>query len=164
MSDLLPPGIDPNTPKITIRAVSGHNDGATRTEIRVRDLPPFATDEPKEAGGTDTGPTPLETTLAALVGCEGVIIHRCATIMGFKYSGVDFACKGQMDARGPRGVKGVRPFFESVDLTVTLHTDEPPEQVAKLKRNVEHRCPVMNLLRSANVAVTADWVTVPAEK
>lgn len=163
MSDHLPPDIDPKTPKIGIRTVSGHNDATTRTEIRVRDLAPLVTDEPKEAGGTGTGPTPLETTLAALVGCEGVIIHRCAKIMGFKYSGVDFACQGQVDARGARGVPGVRPYFESVELTVTLHTDEPPERLEKLRRNVEHRCPVMNLMRSADVAVTARWVAVPGE-
>ena len=163
MTDLLPPDIDPKTPKIGIRAVSGHNDGTTRTEIRVRDLAPMVTDEPKAAGGTNTGPTPLETTLAALVGCEGVILHRCAKAMGFKYSGVDFACQGQIDVRGPSGVKGVRPYFESVELTVTLATDEPPERLEKLKRNVEHRCPVMNLMRAADVAVTAEWVTAPAE-
>ncbi len=161
MSDLLPPDIDPKTPKIGIRAVSGRNPATTRTEIRVRDLAPIVTDEPKAAGGTDTGPTPLETILAALVGCEGVIIHRCATAMGFEYSGVDFACQGRVDARGSRGVPGVRPYFESVELTVTLHTDEPPQRLEKLRRNVEHRCPVMNLMRSADVAVTAEWVAVP---
>ncbi len=160
MSDLLPPDIDPKTPKIGIRMVSARNDASTRTQARVRDFAPV-TDEPADKGGTDTGPTPLETILVALVGCEGVIIHRCAKVMGFSYTGVDFECSGRVDARGPRGVPGVRPYFETVELTVTLYTDEPPERVERLKKNVEFRCPVMNLMRAAEVTVTAEWVTVP---
>ncbi len=160
MSDLLPPDIDPKTPKISIRMVSARNDAGTRTQARVREFAPV-TDEPTDKGGTDTGPTPLETTLVALVGCEGVIIHRCAKAMGFNYSGVDFECSGQIDARGPRGVPGVRPYFETIELTVTLYTDEPPERVEILKKNVEFRCPVMNLMRAADVTVAAEWVTAP---
>ncbi len=62
--------------------------------------------------------------------------------------------------RGPKGVPGIRPYFEKVDLKVTLHTGEPPERVARLKKNVEVRCPIMNLLRSADVDVSAEWVVV----
>ena len=37
------------------------------SEISVRDLT-FAIDEPVERGGTNTGPTPTDTALAALIG------------------------------------------------------------------------------------------------
>lgn len=155
--DLLPPSVDPQTGKLAVRTVHGHNDAGTRTEVRVRHFAPVITDEPDTLGGTNTAPSPLETVLVALVGCDGVIIHGVAKAMGFAYSGVDFACSGAIDVRGPKGVPGVRPYFEKVDLTITLDTDEPERRIDQLKRNVEFRCPVMNLLRSADVVVTVDW-------
>ncbi len=158
--DLLAPSIDPKTRKLGIRTVNGRNDGGTRTVIKVRHFDSVVTDEPDSLGGTNTAPSPLEALLAALVGCEGVIINGCARVMEFAYSGVDFECSGQIDVRGPKGVPGIRPYFEKVDLKVTLHTGEPPERVARLKKNVEFRCPIMNLLRSADVDVSAEWVVV----
>jgi putative redox protein len=159
---ILSQSIDPKTKKIGIRHVTGHNDGGTRTEIAVRDFPVVVTDEPDTMGGTNTAPSPLETVLVALVGCDGVIINGVAEAMGFRNSGVDFACTSQIDIRGPKGVSGVRPYFETVELQITLHTDEPGDRVEKLKANVENRCPAMNLLRDAGVELDVDWRTVSA--
>ncbi len=113
-----------------------------------------------EKTGTNIGPSPLETVLCALTGCEGVIINRCAKAMGFKYSGVDFECDGWVDARGSRGVRGVRPHFQKVALRVLIETDETDERIAKLRKNVEIRCPVMNLLRDAGVELDVTWEKV----
>jgi uncharacterized OsmC-like protein len=160
---ILPPSVDPLTKKLGIRNVTGHNAAGTRTEIKVRDFDIVVTDEPDTMGGTNTAPSPLETVLVALVGCDGVIINGVAQAMKFDYSGVDFDCTSQIDIRGPKGVKGVRPYFEKVDITLTLYTDEPPERVAKLQANVENRCPVMNLMRDAGVELTAIWKTLPKQ-
>ena len=83
--------------------------------------------------------------------------------MNFKYAGVDFESSGKIDVRGPKGVRGVRPYFEEVHVRIMLQTDESPERVEKLKANVEFRCPVTNLLRGAQVDLTLEWVTVPSE-
>ena len=153
--ELLPPSVDPSKKLIGIREVRARNDATPRTVSKVRDFE-IVTDEVK---GTNTGPTPLETVLAAFLGCEGVIINRCAEVMKFAYSGVDLECAGEVDARGSRGVQGVRPHFQAVRLKVTLYTDEPAERIAKLRKNVEYRCPVMNLLRDADVALDITWET-----
>ena len=100
-------------------------------------------------------------TLAALLGCEGVIINRCAGAMNFAYSGVDLEADGEVDRRGSRGVAGVRPYFNWVRLRIRVHTGETEERLARLARNVEFRCPVMNLFRSADVAVEVEWERVP---
>lgn len=160
-ADLLPPSVDPETKKLGIRKVAGRNGAGTRTEIRVRHYQGVATDEPDTMGGTNTAPSPLETVLVALVGCKGVIINGCAEAMKFDYAGTDFECSSQIDLRGPKGVPGVRPYFEKVDIEITLYTDEPPERVEKLRKNAEFRCPVMNLLRGADVDVTANWIARP---
>jgi uncharacterized OsmC-like protein len=43
----------------------------------------FATDEPVEHGGTGEGPSPLQTVLGALCGCESVTFNRTAAERGF---------------------------------------------------------------------------------
>ena len=155
--DLIPPSVDPNTARISIRRLTARNEATARTVTRVRDFE-VVTDEPDDG---NTGPTPLESVLAAFLGCEGVIINRCANAMRFQYSALDMECEGEGDGRGSRGVPGVRPYFNRVKLKIILHSDETPERLAKLNKNVENRCPVMNLLRDADVDVAADWEMVP---
>ena len=155
-SDLLPPGVDPEKLKISIRKVSARNEASARTVMTARGHT-VVTDEPNDG---DTGPTPLETTLSALLGCEGVIIDRCARAMRFKFSGVDMEAEGEVDGRGSRGVRGVRPYFNWVKLNIRIHSNETPERLERLKANVEYRCPVLNLFREADVDVTADWELV----
>ena len=152
-SELLPPSVDPNAKLIGIRRITARNEATERTVVKVRGFE-VVTDEPN---ASNTGPTPLETVLAGLAGCEGVIISRCAAAMKFGYTALDMECEGEVDQRGSRGVAGVRPYFNWVKIRIVVHSDESPERLEKLKKNVEFRCPVMNLLRSAGVEVTADW-------
>lgn len=157
---LVEPSIDPKTRKISIGSVQGHNAVGARTDIQVRHFDVIATDEPTSMGGKNTAPSPLELVLASLIGCEGTVIHGVAAAMKFKYTGVNFDARGRVDLHGPKGVAGIRPHFENVELRIKLHTEEPPERVQKLKANVDNRCPVMNLMRAANVDVAVTWETV----
>ena len=161
-SEILEPSIDPKTKKIALRHVSARNEAATRTRVQVRDFDPVYTDEPASLGGSNTAPSPLETVLVALVGCDGVIINGVAKAMDFDYTAVEFDCQSQIDVRGPKGVPGVRPYFESADLKIVLYTDEPQSRIDRLIKNVEFRGPVMNLLRAADVALQVDWQVRPA--
>lgn len=153
--DLLPPSVDPNTSALGIRRVSARNEASTRTVMMVRDHI-LVSDEK----GTNTGPTPLEMCLSSLLGCEGVIINRCAEAMQFGYSAVDIDADGEVDQRGSRGVPGVRPYFNWVRMRIRVHTDEPQDRFDRLARNVEYRCPVMNLFRSADVDLDVTWEKV----
>ena len=153
--DLLPPSVDPNTKALGIRRVSARNEASTRSVIMVRDHI-VITDE-KES---NTGPTPLEMTLSSLLGCEGVIINRCAEAMQFAYTAVDMEADGEVDQRGSRGVQGVRPYFNWVKLRIRVHTEETQDRFDRLIRNVEARCPVMNLFKSADVDVQITWERV----
>jgi uncharacterized OsmC-like protein len=153
--DLLAPSIDPNTAALGIRRVAARNEAGTRTVMMVRDHV-VITDEK----GTNTGPTPLEMCLSSLLGCEGVIINRCAEAMRFAYTAVDIDADGEVDQRGSRGVQGVRPYFNWVKMRIRVHTDEPDDRFQRLARNVEYRCPVMNLFRSADVKLHVTWEKV----
>lgn len=152
------PFFDADTKRIAVRSVHAVNDASARTEITIGDHPIVVTDEPITSGGGQTGPTPLETVLAALVGCKCVMIHNVATAMNFEYEGVEIDAAGTVDLRGPKGVPGFRPYFDTVDITITIFTQESEERMQKLARNAEARCPVMNLFRDAGSAVHAEWV------
>ena len=52
--------------------------------------------------------------------------------------------------------------FEKADLVIVLYTDEPEDRINQLIRNVEFRCPVMNLMRAADVKLSVDWQVRPA--
>jgi uncharacterized OsmC-like protein len=156
--DIIEPSIDPATKKIGIRHVKATNAAGTRTKIQVRDFDAVYTDEPASLGGTNSAPSPLETVLVALVGCDGVIINGVATAMKFAYAGVDFACESQIDVRGPKGVPGIRPYFETAKLDIIVYTDETDDRFQKLRKNVEFRCPVMNLLNAAQVGMEVQWI------
>ena len=153
--DLLPPSVDPARAALGIRRVSARNDASTRTVMTVRDHV-MVSDEK----GTNTGPTPLEMCLSSLLGCEGVIINRCAEAMRFAYAAVEIEADGEVDQRGSRGVQGVRPYFNWVRMRIRVHTEEPQDRLDRLARNVEYRCPVMNLFRSADVALEVTWEKV----
>ena len=155
-TELLEPSIDPKKRAIGIRRVSARNESSTRTVMMVRDHI-LITDEVEK----NTGTTPLEMALSSLMGCEGVIINRCAEAMDFKYSAVEMDSEGEVDQRGSRGVRGVRPYFNWVKIRIRVHSNETQERFAKLTKNVEYRCPVMNLFRSADVDVIVDWVLIP---
>lgn len=118
-------------------------------------------DEPEIKGGTDLGPTPLESLLGSLVGCKSVILKLVAQAIGFAYDELTIDCEGTADMRGARGVKGVRPYFSSVTLMIELTTDEDSKRLELLRRNVEQRCPVMNLFESADVEMNVTWRTRP---
>jgi uncharacterized OsmC-like protein len=154
-NDLLPPSVDPNRKALGIRRVVMRNEGSTRSVMMVRDHV-VITDE-KES---NTGPTPLEMALSSLCGCEGVIINRCAEAMQFDYTAVDIEADGEVDQRGSRGVQGVRPYFNWVKMRIRIHTDESDERLTRLRRNVEYRCPVMNLFTSADVQLDVTWEKV----
>jgi len=155
-NDLLEPSVDPKKKAIGIRRVTAHNEASTRTVMMVRDHVLISDEK-----GTNTGATPLEMCLSSLLGCEGVIINRCAEAMDFKYRSVEMEAEGEVDQRGSRGVHGVRPYFNWVKLKIRVYSSEPKERFEKLTKNVEYRCPVMNLFRSADVQVDAEWKLLP---
>ena len=67
--------------------------------VAVRDLV-FAIDEPTERGGTNMGPTPTDTALAALIGCTNVIGHKCAASLGLEIGNLTISATCDFDRRG----------------------------------------------------------------
>ncbi|MGH9771541.1 MAG: OsmC family protein, partial [Candidatus Acidiferrales bacterium] len=57
----------------------------SRTEVSTRDVKTII-DEPKERDGTNMGPSPTETLVAAFIACTNVISHKCAKKHGVEFS------------------------------------------------------------------------------
>lgn len=139
-------------------ATTGEWTSGVQTSVAIRSFEPIIIDEPKNLGGTDEGPNPVELVLAGLSSCTSVMISIIAKEQGFVYDAVTFNNSGELDLQGLMGVEGVSPHFQSVDFTVEISTFESNEKLEALKEAVEKRCPVMNLLVDAKVPVTSTWI------
>lgn len=149
---------DLDQPIIRRKSVSVTNDGTMRAVIDAGPFGTFTTDEPVEHGGTGKGPSPLQTVLGALCGCESVTFHRTAEEMGFAYDGIDFDAAFTIDIRGRLGNRAVRPHFQTVKVEATVTTAETEERLREVVEETEARCPVFNLLKDAGVNLEVLWI------
>lgn len=142
------PPVDSARATVSVRSFAAQG---ARGEHRIRDLPPLFSD-PGQAH-----PSPLELLLAALNGCESILLSIVAREKNIAYDTVDMVSEGEIDYRGMMGDPSFRPYFQSVRQTVRIRTTASDEAVAQLREEVERRCPVFTLLRAAGVLVHADW-------
>ena len=70
-------------------------------------------DEPRELGGENTEPNPIEYLLAGFNACLTVGYTMNASLMGIKLESLEIACSGEADLRQFMGLdcKGSRPGF-----------------------------------------------------
>jgi putative redox protein len=104
-------------------------------------------DEPLDAGGTDTGPTPVEMLGAALGSCIAITVRMVAERKGWPLEGMDVRV-----ARSQVPVEGGRPRTR-FDVGVTLLGPLDDAMRAELGR-IAGRCPVHRLLESGAEIVT----------
>jgi uncharacterized OsmC-like protein len=152
---------DMREPIIRRKSLSASNDGSMMAILDFGEYGHFVTDEPIAHGGTGEGPSPLQTVLGALCGCESVTFHRTAKEMDFSYEGIDFEAAFTIDIRWRMCKREVRPHFQTVKVQATVRTDESEERLAQIVEETERRCPVFNLLQDAGVTLDVLWVRQP---
>ena len=112
-------------------------------------------DQPANAGGTDTGPTPLELVLASLGGCIGTIGRIVAMQKRINLRGMDIKVEGSLDTDGLLGkpIDG-RVGFDGFTITVDVDADMTEEEKDAFIHEVDARCPVSeNLLNATPINV-----------
>jgi len=149
---------DLDKPIVGKKSVSAHNDSTMRTVIDMSECGTIVTDEPIAHGGTGTGPSPLQTVLGALCGCEGVTFNRTAKEFEFAYEGIEFKGSYTIDIRGRMGNRAVRPHFQSVRLEARVFTSDSEERLREVIEETEARCPVFNLISDAGVKIETLWI------
>lgn len=140
------------------KALTAYNSGGLQTVIDFGEYDSIVTDEPVAHGGTGEGPSPLQTVLGALCGCEAVTFNRTAADLGFAYRGITFEGEFTIDIRGRQGDRAVRPHFQTVRVRATVDTEESEEALARVAEETEARCPVFNLISDAGVRLQMQWV------
>ena len=124
--------------------------------VKIRDLE-FAIDEPVERGGTNLGPTPTDTALAALVGCTNVIGHKCAKKLGIDIGHLNISAVCDFDRRGVTLEQEIDIPFEKIILNIETDGDASPAQLELLKNEVAKFCPLSKLFRQGGTVVEENW-------
>ena len=73
--------------------------GDIEKSVSIRDVV-VQIDEPVERGGTNLGPAPTETAIAALIGCTNTIGHKCANSLGLDIGNLIIDAVCDFDRRG----------------------------------------------------------------
>ena len=97
-------------------------------------------DQPADAGGQDSAPTPTELFVASLATCVAFYAGRFLTRHGYGRDGLAVSVGYEMAADRPARVGEIR-------LTVRVPAGLPPERWAALRAVVSH-CTVHNSLAS----------------
>lgn len=112
-------------------------------------------DQPANAAGTDTGPTPLELVLVSLAGCIGTLGRIIAMQRRIALRGMTIRVEGEIDTDGLLGrpIAG-RIGFEGITVMVDVDADMTDEEKEVFIHEVDRRCPVSeNLLNATPIHV-----------
>ena len=111
-------------------------------------------DQPAAAGGTDTGPTPLQYLMVCLAGCICSIGRIIASQRRIELRGMSVKVDGTIDVAGLLGKGGARVGFSGIKALVSVDADMSQEEKAKFVHEVDLRCPISeNLLHETPVSV-----------
>ena len=107
-------------------------------------------DEPKNLGGTDDGPNPVEYVLAAFAGCLNVVGHLVAQEMGFSLKGMEINMEGDLDPAKFMGKDTEeRAGYKEIRVSLKPDSDADEETLQKWMTSVKARCPVSDNLANA---------------
>lgn len=141
---------------VTYRATAACPTHA-RTEIPVRDLT-VVIDEPTERGGTNLGPSPTETAMAALIGCTNVIGHKNAHRLGIDLGEVTIKADCQFDRRGVLMQEEIDLPFPEITLTVNCSCPASQQELNLVGTETAKYCAIAKLFEAAGTKLTVNWV------
>lgn len=128
-----------------------------RTEIPVRNLN-VVIDEPEERGGTNMGPTPTETAMAALIACTNVIGHKNAKKLGVDLGEITIDADCKFDRRGVLLEEEIDVPFPEITLTVNCDTTASQEELTNVGAETAKYCAIAKLFEAAGTKLTVNWV------
>jgi len=140
---------------VTLRAKAACPSHSLAT-VSVRDLR-FAIDEPTERGGTNQGPTPTDTALAALIGCTNVIGHKCAGKLGVDIGHLNIEATCEFDRRGVTLTEEVDVPFTRIILNISASGPATETELHTVAAEVAKYCPLSKLYRQAGTVIEEHW-------
>jgi uncharacterized OsmC-like protein len=120
-----------------------------RSTTDVRNFKVFA-DEPLELGGLDGAPSPLEYILVAHGTCLNYMTFFIGKQLGIEIRSAEIDVEASLDPGKFAGTdRGVRAGYQEIRVTINVDSDATPDQLAKLRDEVEARCPVSDNIANA---------------
>lgn len=132
--------------------VSVHAQSETPTRMKLKSGKfEMIIDEPKNMGGTDLGPNPIQVLLMSLAGCINVTGHQVAKQRGMKLNGMKLKIDGTMNPCTFIGCSyDERAGFQNINLKVDADFENAtPEEIESWLKETESRCPVSDNVREA---------------
>lgn len=114
-------------------------------------------DEPKERHGTNLGPSPTETALAALAACTNTIGHKCAAKLGIDIGHLEVTVKCQLNKLGVMLIEELENPFEKIELTIIADGPASEEELTQVAAETTKYCAVSKLFKSAGTIINQDW-------
>ena len=127
-------------------------------QVAVRDLV-TPIDEPVERGGTNLGPTPTDTALAALIGCTNVIAHKCAAYLKLDIGDLSISAVCDFDRRGVTLMEEIDVPFQAIQLTIKTGKPVADADLQRLSEEVGRFCPLSKLFKQAGTAIEEEWIS-----
>ena len=147
-------------PREKLYSITGTTQGTTSTsQTRGHTL---RTDTPPSGGGKDTAPQPVETLLAALIGCEGATADFVARMLRTKIRSIDFELEASRDPQGAAHLPVDAPAPAVSRLTriwgvANVSIDADDATIEKIGRIVHERCPVANMVVASGCSLEIEW-------
>lgn len=147
----------------------------SKVEIRTNTGHQLQTDVPKKMGGGDTAPQPVETLLAAWMGCTQATALFVGRQMSPRILIESLEFHDIEAVRDERGALSL-PIDETPTIPSRLHrvtgiirvltrNNKKPmsvEQMELLKEQTEIRCPIANMMIASGCSMEVDWVDATA--
>ncbi len=136
--------------------VSGKSPSHSLSNCTIRDVE-FAIDEPVERGGTNLGPSPTETAIAALIGCTNVIAHKCAEKLGVDIGHLQIDATYSFDRRGVMLMEEVDIPFPKIVLNIVTDGAASDAELQSVSAELKKYCPVSKVFKAAGTVIEENW-------
>ena len=103
-------------------------------------------DHPPELLGCNTGPTAIETLMAALGSCMAGNFAVQATSRGVKLKSLHVDLESDIDLNGMFGLKDINPGLSNVRLAFKVKSDASPETLREILESAQSLSPVFDSL------------------
>jgi uncharacterized OsmC-like protein len=129
--------------------VTGESENPTKLNIKSGKFK-LIIDEPKQMGGTDAGPSPIQVLLMSLAGCLNVTGFEIAMQKGLKLNGIKIKIEGVMNPCTFIGCSfEERAGFQHIDVKVFPEFENATdEQISSWLKETELRCPVTDNIKA----------------
>jgi uncharacterized OsmC-like protein len=130
--------------------VKGESQSSTRLSVSSGEFN-MIIDEPKQMGGSNQGPSPIQVLLMALAGCLNVTAHEVANQQNLPLTSLSIEIDGSLDACTFLGCSTEnRAGFDSINVQINADFSYEVNQeiIDNWIKQTEIRCPVTDNIKS----------------